>query len=50
MGGGDGGSYAGFTLGRGHVGGRDMAGLCWLHCRLSLCKGEGGCDFMLCSL
>ena len=19
-----------------------MAGLCWLHCRLSLCKGEGG--------
>ena len=23
-------------------GGRGMAGLCWLHYRLSLCKGDGG--------
>ena len=22
-------------------GGTGMAGMCWLHCRLSLCKGEG---------
>ena len=41
---------AGFTLGSGQVGGRGMAGLCCLHCRPSLCKGEVGCDFMLRSL
>ena len=38
---------AGFTVGLGDVGGRGMAGLYWLHYRLSLCKGEGGGEFLL---